>query len=80
VVTPLAGRDTKGAWYREWRLVTLDGSTLDDWAELAKHRPILCFGDQNLTLADAHGLVIMREQKTVMCWSTDRRLALMGQS
>jgi Insertion element 4 transposase N-terminal len=29
VVTPIAERDTKGAWYRAWRLVTLDGSTLD---------------------------------------------------
>jgi hypothetical protein len=38
VVTPIAGRDTKGAWYRHWRLVTLDGSTLDiaDTAENAK--------------------------------------------
>lgn len=50
-----------------------------DWAELAKQRAILSrFSDQNLTLADAHGLVIMRERKTVMCWSTDRHLALMG--
>jgi hypothetical protein len=29
VVTPLAERRTKGAWYRDWRLVSLDGSTLD---------------------------------------------------
>ena len=50
-----------------------------DWTELAKQRPILArFTDQNLTLADAHGLVIMRERKTVTCWSTDRHLALMG--
>jgi predicted nucleic acid-binding protein len=50
-----------------------------DWAELAKQRPILArFSDQDLTLADAHGLVIMRERKTMLCWSTDRHLALMG--
>jgi predicted nucleic acid-binding protein len=50
-----------------------------DSAELTKQRPILSrFSDQNLTLADAHGLVIMRERKTAMCWSTDRHLALMG--
>lgn len=50
-----------------------------DGAELAKQRPMLSrFSDQNLTLADAHGLVIMRERKTTMCWSTDRHLALMG--
>lgn len=29
LVKPIAGRDTKGAWYREWRLVTLDGSTME---------------------------------------------------
>jgi Insertion element 4 transposase N-terminal/Transposase DDE domain len=29
VVGPVAGPQTKGAWYRRWRLVTLDGSTLD---------------------------------------------------
>lgn len=29
VVTPIAERHTQGAWYRDWRLVSLDGSTLD---------------------------------------------------
>jgi hypothetical protein len=29
VVAPIAGRHTKGAWYCHWRLVSLDGSTLD---------------------------------------------------
>jgi hypothetical protein len=29
VVTPIAVQGTKGAWYRDWRLVSLDGSTLD---------------------------------------------------
>jgi hypothetical protein len=28
-VVPIAARRTKGAWYREWRLISLDGSTLD---------------------------------------------------
>jgi hypothetical protein len=28
-VRPLAGEATKGAWYRSWRLVSLDGSTLE---------------------------------------------------
>src|SRR5208282_3821634 len=28
VVKPVAGENTKGAWYRRWRLVSLDGSTL----------------------------------------------------
>lgn len=29
IVKPIAGPATKGAWYRTWRLVSLDGSTLD---------------------------------------------------
>ena len=29
VVQPIATRSTKGAWYKKWRLVSLDGSTLD---------------------------------------------------
>jgi predicted nucleic acid-binding protein len=36
------------------------------------------FHDQDLTLADAHGLVIMRERRHATCWSTDRHLALTG--
>jgi Insertion element 4 transposase N-terminal/Transposase DDE domain len=29
VVAPIATSETKGAWFRQWRLVSLDGSTLD---------------------------------------------------
>jgi len=29
VVQPIAVRATRGAWYRQWRLVSLDGSTFD---------------------------------------------------
>jgi len=29
VVAPIAESRTRGAWYRQWRLVSLDGSTLD---------------------------------------------------
>ena len=38
IVAPIAGKRTKGAWYRHWRLVSLDGSTLDtaDTAENEK--------------------------------------------
>jgi hypothetical protein len=38
VVQPLATAETQGAWYRQWRLVSLDGSTLDvaDTAENEK--------------------------------------------
>ena len=36
------------------------------------------YSDQKLTLADAHGLVIMQVRKSSACWSTDRRLGLGG--
>jgi len=36
------------------------------------------FADQELTLADAHGLSIMSERRTHLCWSTDRHLSLTG--
>jgi len=50
-----------------------------DQAELSKTRAMLSrFGDQNLTLADAHGLVIMEGLQAVTCWSTDRHLGLSG--
>src|SRR5215468_8156581 len=29
VASPIAEKRTKGAWYRQWRIVSLDGSTLD---------------------------------------------------
>jgi len=29
VVQPVATRDTPGAWYRDWRVMSLDGTTLD---------------------------------------------------
>ncbi len=29
IVMPIAGESTKGAWYRKWHLVSLDGSTMD---------------------------------------------------
>src|SRR6266481_3496470 len=29
VVTPIAEKRTKGAWFHQWRLVSLDGNTLD---------------------------------------------------
>lgn len=36
------------------------------------------YADQKLTLADAHGLAVMRERRTASCWSTDRHLGLTG--
>lgn len=36
------------------------------------------FSDQDLTLADAHGLVLMSQRRITTCWSTDRHLGLTG--
>ena len=36
------------------------------------------FSDQELTLADAHGLAIMTKRRITSCWSTDRHLRLTG--
>jgi len=36
------------------------------------------FADQNLTLADAHGLALMQELRVGSRWSTDRHLSLTG--
>jgi len=50
-----------------------------DDPELTKAgRIVKKFSDQNLTLADAHGLAIMRELRIDCCWSTDRHLGLDG--
>lgn len=50
-----------------------------DAQELAKTtRLIKKFSDQNLTLADAHGLTVMQDRRNQTCWSTDRHLRLTG--
>jgi len=36
------------------------------------------FADQKLTLADAHGLAVMKAQRIATCWSTNRHLGLTG--
>ena len=47
--------------------------------ELSKTSALLKkLNDQRLTLADLHGLVIMRERRVKACWSTDRHLGLTG--
>jgi hypothetical protein len=38
------------------------------------------FSDQDLTLADALGLYLMRVRRISRCWSTDFQLALTGVS
>lgn len=50
-----------------------------DMVELTQAgRVVKKYSDQNLTLADAHGLTIMRELRIGCCWSTDRHLGLDG--
>lgn len=50
-----------------------DGKELSKTSQLLKK-----FNDQPLTLADAHGLVIINERRIATCWSTDRHLSLTG--
>jgi predicted nucleic acid-binding protein len=50
-----------------------------DRSDILNARKILArFGDQDLTLADAHGLSIMSARKCNACWSTDHRMGLAG--
>ena len=50
-----------------------------DRQELTKTtRLVKKFGDQALTLADAHGLAMIHERRISTCWSTDRHLGLTG--
>jgi len=50
-----------------------DGDSLAKSARLVRK-----FADQKLTLADAHGLVVIAERRISSCWSTDRHLGLTG--
>ncbi len=50
-----------------------DGEAIGKAGRLVKK-----FGDQQLTLADAHGLGIIQERRILSCWSTDRHLGLTG--
>jgi predicted nucleic acid-binding protein len=50
-----------------------------DEVELEKAKAFVKkFADQKLTLADAHGLAVMKAQRIASCWSTDRHLGLTG--
>jgi len=60
----------------ELTLLTLEQAGKEELAKAG--RLIKKFADQPLTLADAHGLVIMNERRIDTCWSTDRHLGLTG--
>ena len=50
-----------------------------DELEFKKAIPLIQkFADQKLTLADAHGLLILGARRIKTCWSTDRHLGLTG--
>lgn len=62
-------------------IAALPGLTIRgfDASELAKTDGIVKkFPDQDVSLADAHGLAVMRERRIGRCWSTDRHLGLEG--
>ena len=59
----------------------LDVLTIDGFDAAAVHssaKVVKRFADKKLTLADAHGLVIMAGRRISTCWSTDRHLGLTG--
>ena len=55
------------------QIVGFDTDELQSATEVVKR-----YRDQDLTLADAHGLAIMSARKIAKCWSTDRHLTLAG--
>jgi predicted nucleic acid-binding protein len=55
------------------RIIGFDEAELDKAKNLIKK-----FADQELTLADAHGLAVMKAKRIAICWSTDRHLGLTG--
>jgi len=62
-------------------LKTLPGLTIvafDEQAVVRVTAILKKYSDQDLTLADAHGLVIMADRRVKQCWSTDRHLGLTG--
>jgi hypothetical protein len=54
-------------------ITPFDSEVLGQTTRLAKK-----FANQPLTLADAHGLVIIKERRISTCWSTDRHSGLTG--
>ena len=62
-------------------LSELPSSTIEPFGPEAidpARRLLAKFSDQPLTLADAHGLIIMSQRRIRNCWSTDRHLGLTG--
>lgn len=54
-------------------VASIDTKTLKESTKMLRK-----FSDQDLTLADACGLWLMKDRKISVCWSTDRHLSLTG--
>ncbi len=65
-VTPIAGPRTKGAWYRHWRLMSLDGSTLDI-ADTVDHGK--AFGRRGSSAFPQIRFVALLENGTHVLWA-----------
>ena len=61
VVRPVAGVKSKGAWYGRWRLVSLDGSTLDVADETANDAAFGRPGASRVRIPTQAGRVFRRE-------------------
>ena len=74
VVKPIADRASKGAWYGRWRLVSLDGSTLDvaDEASTRLDIGLIHPYEAELDLRIANGEQILflggRKIRSASCW------------
>jgi predicted nucleic acid-binding protein len=55
------------------KTLTIGADAISDAKQLLKR-----FSDQDLTLVDATGLMIMKQEKIKLCWSTDRHLGITG--
>ena len=64
------------AFIHELPVLTIQAFDKDELAKTG--RVVKKYPDQKLTLADAHGLVVMGRRQNTTCWSTDRHLALAG--
>lgn len=60
---------------RHLRIVPFDANGLESATQVLQR-----FGDQKLTVTDAHGLALMERHSLELCWSTDWHMGLSGAS
>ena len=66
------------AFIEEFPTLRIHGFGMEELEETS--RLVKKYADEKLTLADAHGLAIIRKHRISTCWSTDRHLGLSGAS